>query len=97
MKDNQKAMLLDRIRAYEFSAVELNLYLDSHPGDQRAINDYNTFVRQVAALKNEYERLYGPLLNFGFGPNQTKTSGSGSMIHGPGKAIRDGGMMYVDI
>ena len=69
MRNDQKEMLLDRIRAYEFSAVELNLYLDSHPGDQRALNDYNTFVRQIAALKNEYERLYGPLINFGFGSN----------------------------
>jgi spore coat protein JB len=69
MMGNQKQMLLDRIRAYEFSAIELNLYLDSHPGDQRALNDFNVFVRQIAALKNEYERLYGPLINFGFGPS----------------------------
>jgi spore coat protein JB len=67
MMSNQKQMLLDRIRAYEFCAVELNLYLNSHPGNQRALNDYNTFSRQIAALKNEYERLYGPLINFGFG------------------------------
>lgn len=71
MKENQKQMLLDRIRAYEFSAVELNLFLDSHPGEQRAVNDFNMFVRQIAALKCEYERLYGPLINFGFsGPSR---------------------------
>lgn len=69
MRKDQIEMILDRIRAYEFAAAELNLYLDSHPGDKRAINDFNTFVKQIEALKKEYERLYGPLLNFGFGPN----------------------------
>ena len=69
MMENQKQMLLDRIRAYEFCAVELNLFLDSNPGNQRALNDFNMLARQIAALKGEYERLYGPLINFGFGQN----------------------------
>ncbi|HBG76392.1 MAG TPA: spore coat protein CotJB, partial [Clostridiales bacterium] len=28
---DQKQALLNKIRAYEFAAVELNLFLDSHP------------------------------------------------------------------
>ena len=63
--------MLDRIRAYEFSAVELNLYLDGHPGDQRAINDYNTFVRQVAALKMNMKDSMAAS-QFGFGLAQPK-------------------------
>ncbi|MGI6538646.1 MAG: spore coat protein CotJB [Caldicoprobacterales bacterium] len=70
--ENQKEMLLDMIRAYEFAAVELNLYLDSHPDNQKALNDYNILVSQIAALKDEYEKIYGPLLNFGFGKNVSK-------------------------
>ena len=34
MRKDQREMILDRIRAYEFAAAELNLYLDSHPGDK---------------------------------------------------------------
>ena len=64
---NNREMLLDKIRAYEFAALELNLYLDSHPNDRRALADFNNYAKQVAALKNEYERVYGPLINFGFG------------------------------
>jgi len=67
---NSKQMLLDKLRAYEFTALELNLYLNSHPDDKKALADYNSAARQVMALKNEYERLYGPLLNFGFGYSQ---------------------------
>lgn len=57
--------MLNQIRAIEFMAVELNLYLDSHPDDQRALNEYNQYTRQLIGLKNEYERRYGPLANFG--------------------------------
>ena len=69
---NQREMLLDRNRAHEFVAVEINLYLDSHPRDQRALNDFDDISRQIAALKVEYERLYGPLINFGFGLNSSR-------------------------
>jgi len=64
---DQKQALLDKIRAYEFAAVELNLFLDTHPGNQRAVNDFNAYAAQIAALKQQYERIYGPLINFGFG------------------------------
>lgn len=64
MSDN-RTELLNQIRAIEFMAVELNLYLDTHPNDQRALNEYNYYVRQLMGTKNEYERRYGPLSNFG--------------------------------
>ena len=43
----------------------LNLYLDTHPNDCRAMNEYNCYVRQLQSLKREYEMQYGPLMNFG--------------------------------
>lgn len=64
---NSRNRLLNQIRAIEFTTLELNLFLNSHPGDQQALRDYNNGVRQLKALKNEYERQYGPLINFGFG------------------------------
>jgi spore coat protein JB len=60
----QMEMLLD-LMELEFTAVELNLYLDTHPEDMRALDLFNRTQRELAAVKNEYVRLYGPLTNFG--------------------------------
>ncbi len=57
--------LLEEIQALEFTAVDLNLFLDTHPGDERALADYNAVVQQLACLKETYVRNYGPLTNFG--------------------------------
>ena len=63
--DNARKELLDQIRAIQFMTVDLNLYLDTHPNDCRAMNEYNYYVRQLQSLKREYEMQYGPLMNFG--------------------------------
>jgi len=57
--------LLQQIQAIEFMALELNLYLDTHPEDHRALCEYNQYTRQLKALKDEFQRSYGPLSNFG--------------------------------
>lgn len=58
-------MLID-IMALEFTAVELNLFLDTHPGERRALDAYNATVEQLDELKREYEARFGPLTNFGY-------------------------------
>ncbi len=58
-------MLID-IMALEFTAVELNLFLDTHPGERRALDAYNATVVQLDELKREYEARFGPLTNFGY-------------------------------
>ena len=40
--------LMLRIQALEFTAVDLNLYLDTHPCDARALADYNQVVAALA-------------------------------------------------
>ena len=40
---------------------DLGLYLDTHPEDERAISIHGKYTRQLKELKNEYERMYGPL------------------------------------
>lgn len=61
--------ILDEIRCIEFMTVELNLYLDTHPMDQKALYDFNCYHQKLMALKHQYECMCGPLLNFGFSPN----------------------------
>lgn len=37
-QDKMRRTLLDRVQMYEFAVIEANLYLDSHPQDQDALN-----------------------------------------------------------
>ncbi|PKM81229.1 MAG: spore coat protein CotJB [Firmicutes bacterium HGW-Firmicutes-14] len=69
-KISHQAKLLKEIMSYEFTAVDLNLFLDTHPGDMRALAEYNQTVCQLKKLKHAYEQCYGPLANFGNSPSQ---------------------------
>lgn len=64
--DREKQMaMLKRLQEMGFVAIELNLYLDTHPSDLDALNDYNCAVEIVRRLMAEYEESYGPLMPFG--------------------------------
>ncbi|HAF67156.1 MAG: spore coat protein CotJB [Bacillota bacterium] len=66
MDAQQKEMLL-RLMELQFAATELNLYLDTHPDDMRALQEFRMRSQELMSAKMEYERIYGPLLNFGLG------------------------------
>lgn len=72
MKDRME--LIREIQYFEFVGVELQLYLDTHPFDQRALMDFNANSQRLLVLKQEYEMCYGPLLNYGFSPNPNSYS-----------------------
>lgn len=57
--------LLEQLQAVDFVLVELTLYLDTHPNDQDAINQFNHYLGERAKFKELYESKYGPLLQFG--------------------------------
>jgi spore coat protein JB len=69
MDSQQKSMLMT-IMAEEFTAVELNLFLDTHPDDKAALNQFNETVRRLSECKAQYEKKYGPLTNFGYVSSQ---------------------------
>lgn len=60
--------LLLKIQQLEFAAVELNLFLDTHPEDQQALAMFNKVHQELMQCVRSYEQTYGPLLNFGFSP-----------------------------
>lgn len=62
--------LITRIQELEFTAIDLNLFLDTHPECMEALMEYNRCASQLEQLKKIYEMKYGPLLNFGFSPSQ---------------------------
>lgn len=63
--NREQKELLDRLTVVEFAAVDLNLYLDTHPRDEQALGEYVKANEQVMMIRHEYEEKYGPLVGFG--------------------------------
>ena len=61
---NTQKLLSEQLYALGVAAVDLNLYLDMHPGDERAAKHYAQLYEQIQSAKREYEQKYGALINF---------------------------------
>jgi spore coat protein JB len=67
MYDVNRDELLKRISEVQFAAIELTLFLDNHPEDQAALQDYNVLAQDLKELFAMHEAHYGPLMAFGCG------------------------------
>ncbi|MGV2938405.1 spore coat protein CotJB [Mesobacillus sp. LC4] len=56
---------MEELQAVDFVLVDLTLYLDTHPEDYEAINQFNQFAKERRRLKKVVESMYGPLQQFG--------------------------------
>ena len=56
-----KSKLIQEIMAVDFVITDLNLYLNTHPCDMRAINLFNCNVQKSLALKDIFQKYYGPI------------------------------------
>lgn len=56
--------ILNNLTVLDFMAVDLHLYLDTHPEDEEAIEKYNEIIRKADAVRYEYESKFGPLCSF---------------------------------
>lgn len=65
----ERKALMRKIQDVEFALVELQLYLDTHPFDKKALMDFNCYSQQLLMLKQQYDMAYGPLLQYGFSPS----------------------------
>lgn len=63
--DEQYYSLLRQLQEIDFVLVELTLYLDTHPEDAQALNQFNSFALKRQEVAVEYEKKYGPLLQYG--------------------------------
>ncbi|GIP14895.1 protein CotJB [Paenibacillus montaniterrae] len=61
--------LLHELQAIDFVLVELTLYLDTHPHDDAALQQFNQFAELRKKVAHHYEANYGPLLQFGRSPS----------------------------
>ena len=57
--------LLEELQAIDFVLVDLNLYLDTHPDDHEAIQQFNEYAKKSMTLKTAFEQKFGPLMHFG--------------------------------
>ena len=56
--------MLKALTALDFFLVDLQLYLNTHPTDREALAKYNAVVAEANALRQEYEKMFGPLTSF---------------------------------
>ena len=56
---------LQQIREAAFALHELVLYLDTHPGNRKALSLYKTYKKKHDDLCADFEKEHGPLTAFG--------------------------------
>lgn len=56
-----KEALMNEIMALNFSIIDLNLYLNTHPCDRTAINYYNLYVQKYMMLVDRFQKMFGPI------------------------------------
>jgi len=65
--NEKRDKLLKELMAADFTVIELNLYLDTHPYEQNVIALRNNMVQRAKMLREQFEREYGPLTSqFGY-------------------------------
>ena len=47
MADCRKKELMEQISQCEFILIDINLFLDTHPNNKEAIEDYNAYAEQL--------------------------------------------------
>ena len=75
---NEKNMLLSRIKKYDFTLKELNLYLDTHPNCRRALAMFRKYRELRRDAVQEYNKRFGPLT-----PEQVTDTQSWTWVEDP--------------
>lgn len=63
--NEQYYRMLEELQQLDFALVELTLYLDTHPNDMQALQQFNQLAQQRQQSAHRFESCYGPLLQFG--------------------------------
>ena len=58
---NTREEMAKKIKCLDFAVIELSLYLDTHPDDQKALCLHRKYAKEVKELKDDYQKVYGPL------------------------------------
>ena len=63
-KNQTREEMIEKIKCYQFAIIELGLYLDTHPDDQKAICLHREYSKVYKELTDSYQKVYGPLTIF---------------------------------
>ena len=59
--NNARSEMMQKIKSYNFAIIELALYLDTHPDDEKTLCLHNKYCKECKELKDKYQKVYGPL------------------------------------
>ena len=57
----EREILLKKIGTAKFAVTDIDLFLDSHPGDTEMLKRREEFEAQLKPLIQQFEQQYGPL------------------------------------
>lgn len=57
--------MMEELQAVDFVLLELTLYLDTHPNDYQAIEQFNQYSQSRQQLKQMFDQQFGPLQQYG--------------------------------
>lgn len=57
----EREQMLMQIRELNFAVIELGLYLNTHPEDQKALCLHRKYAKELKELMDKYQKVYGPL------------------------------------
>ena len=57
----KREILLKKISTYAFAILDLQIFLDTHPKDEKTLAKIKKYQEILMPLKAEYESTYGPL------------------------------------
>ena len=53
--------MLQNIKCLNFAIIELGLYLDTHPDDEKALCLHRKYCKEYRELTDKYQKVYGSL------------------------------------
>jgi len=57
----ERDMLLKKIGTLKFAVTDIDLFLDTHPGDSQTLKKREEYQQQLEPLVKQFEEKYGPL------------------------------------
>ena len=57
----ERRKMLMKIKELSFAVVDLGLYLDTHPEDNKALCLHRRYSKELKDIKDKYQKVYGPL------------------------------------
>lgn len=60
----ERDVILQKLMELDFIAIDMSLYLNTHPDNTEAITEYRKVIAAAEEIRMKYEAAYGPLCSF---------------------------------